>query len=603
MSVVRLLSALTALALALPASAATPLELEPRNAGPYAVACSNVEQDYARATDAVSSYWEGTRDQRSRYIAELLVAPQNAIRYTVRAPNDGMLFRNFRNRDVEFVALVCYPTRDDNLRAAFALPDGDFLPAMQRGDEAPIFAEPCTGEGDVDCNRPHAWPLMMYSHGLGGSPLSSGYIETLLRFASHGYIVAAPFHADPRFSRITIDELDDVLYVLSRGEELVEMQAMRPLAIQGLLDYLLNHPDYAPHVDPQRIAGFGASMGGQSMMLVAGAELTYDLFTSRSRQVLHDRRLKAIVTFVPYSGINVLPAFGDDQHGVSDVSVPYLGIAGTEDRIAPRHTTKNAVEQLQGTRYLVAVEGMGHGSNPEVMDEAYSWYLTFLDANLNGDRHALSRLYRATRVAGGVNDFIEIAVQSSVPALPGETVVREFYHSGLNHFFLTAGEGEANGLIAHPESGWLPTGYAFAAAPANMANGSARAVCRFYGDPVIGPNSHFYTASPLECNGLIDIEARTPPGQPAWHLEGLAFAINLADTTQGCPDDAPFPVWRTYNRHAGEFVNEFRLDPNHRYLTDVEELQAMSNLDWQIEGIAFCTKAPLHLPPPADGLN
>lgn len=580
---------------ALPAHAATTIELQPVGNGPYPIACSNVEQDFSRTVAPARTYWEGTRSDTSRYISQLLVSPRDAVRYTVTPPDNRTLFRNFRKRNVDFVALVCYPTTEDNARPAFPLPNGYALPAMQRDGQAPLLPEVCADGEAPPCEAPARWPLLLYSHGLGGSPLSESYLLTMARFASHGYIVAAPFHADARISRIKLEDLGDAAYLLTRHEELVEMQAMRPLALQGLLDHLLARPDFEPYIDTERIAGFGASLGGEAMLLLAGGELTTSLGQSR-RQVLKDDRLRAIVTFVPYSGVSRLPAFGDDQRGTAKLDVPYLAVSGTEDRIAPLSMTREAVRRMRGTRYLVSVKGMGHGANLPIMDEAYAWYLTFLDANLNGDRAALSRLYRASNVIGGDDDKLEIAVQGGVAPRAGETAVREFYHAGLNHFFMTASDVEAGILNDNPDWGWMQTGHGFAAAPVASTNPADLPVCRFYGDQWIGPNSHFYTASKAECDYLLALRAQTPAGSPAWNLEGIAFSAQMPDAAGNCPDDAPFPVWRAYNGHRGEVVNGVREDANHRYATDPATLNSGNSAGWGVEGVAFCSAAPLRVP-------
>ena len=48
-----------------------------------------------------------------------------------------------------------------------------------------------------------------------------------------------------------------------------------------------------------------------------------------------------------------------------------------------------------------------------------------------------------------------------------------------------------------------------------------QAVCRFFGTPNVGPNSHFYTADAAEC-----AKVKT---YPAWTFEGIAFYIPHAD--------------------------------------------------------------------------
>lgn len=592
----RMLSALaiTCFALAVVSSTASAngITLEPAKLGPYRVACSNVEQDFTRAQGAVSSYWEGSDSTRWRYLDELLLDPDEVVGFTIIPPDSRSLFRNHRNTEVRYYALVCYPTADDNPRAPYSLPDGRRVPAMQRGSEAPILPPACANS-DPNCSDAKRWPLLMYSHGLSGSPLSSSYLETISAFASHGYIVAAPFHGDPRFSRVRLEDLSDVNYFFRNFAHIVEMQAIRPLAVQGLIDHLLNSPNWAGHIDAERIGGFGASMGGQTMLLLAGAELSYNLERDR-RQVTNEPRLRAIVTYVPYSGVDdLLPAFGTGQKGTSGIRTPYLGISGGEDDLAPTDMTERAVERLLGPRYLINVIGMGHGSKPEVLPEAYAWYLTFFDAHLHQDRAALSRLYRATHVAGGLDDRLHIAIQAGVAARADETVAQEFYHPDLDHYFISAHPDETRMLLMQPELGWQATGLAFAVSPADMTTTDSLPVCRFYGDPVIGPNSHFFTAAGSECDALIELERATPPGLPAWRLEGLAFNTVVPDEAGECPAHAPFSVWRTYNGQRGDIVNGKREDANHRYTIQADEPLLGKRADWKVEGVAFCSAAPL----------
>jgi predicted dienelactone hydrolase len=47
-------------------------------------------------------------------------------------------------------------------------------------------------------------PLIVYSHGLAGSPLGKGYLDVMVQLAAQGYMVAAIFHADARIGLIHI---------------------------------------------------------------------------------------------------------------------------------------------------------------------------------------------------------------------------------------------------------------------------------------------------------------------------------------------------------------------------------------------------------------
>ena len=45
--------------------------------------------------------------------------------------------------------------------------------------------------------------------------------------------------------------------------------------------------------------------------------------------------MRAAVGYVPYFGIESVPAFGNGQAGAQGVTLPYLAISGTADPIAP----------------------------------------------------------------------------------------------------------------------------------------------------------------------------------------------------------------------------------------------------------------------------
>ena len=159
--------------------------------GPFPVACSNVVQDFTRVGSGASAsdYWEGIPRSSggSRYATDLLADPANTLSVAVTAPSDGSLFSSFAGRTIPYVLLVCYPTGSANPRPDYVLPTGKALPHMQRGNEPPEFADATA-----------RYPLLLFSHGYGGSPLSNDYIDPIMVFASFGYVVAAPFHGDPR---------------------------------------------------------------------------------------------------------------------------------------------------------------------------------------------------------------------------------------------------------------------------------------------------------------------------------------------------------------------------------------------------------------------
>jgi predicted dienelactone hydrolase len=369
--------------------------------GPYAVACSNVVQDFGRVDVGgdVTSYWEGNPSDNGmkRYATDLMADPGNTLIATVTAPNDSNLYGSFAGDNVAFVVLACYPTTVDNPFDDYLLPTGKVVPHMQTGSAAPLFAD-----------NSARYPVVAFSHGYSGSPLSSDYISALSVFASYGYVVIAPFHGDLRFSDLKIADLSDAIAVVSHLSNFTAMQALRPLSISAALDLVLAHPQWQGHIDTTRIGGFGASMGGETMMLLGGARLTTSYPGLSSNQVTHDPRIKAAVGYVPYFGQPFLPAFGRDQHGLDGVNLPFLGISGTADTTAPILETETGMKRLTGTRELVALSGVTHGFDVASTNDIFTWTFMFLDAEVRGNLATKQQLSTMASVAGGGDDSVWI---------------------------------------------------------------------------------------------------------------------------------------------------------------------------------------------------
>ena len=97
-------------------------------------------------------------------------------------------------------------------------------------------------------------------------------------------------------------------------------------------------------------------------------------------------------------------------------------------------------------------------------------------------------------------------------------------------------------------------------------------MCRFYGTPGRGPNSHFFTADPAECAAVMR--------DPGWTFEGLTMRV-VSAVGGICALDT-IPVYRVYN-------NRFAFnDSNHRYTTSRMTREQMKAQDWVDEGTVFC---------------
>ena len=104
---------------------------------------------------------------------------------------------------------------------------------------------------------------------------------------------------------------------------------------------------------------------------------------------------------------------------------------------------------------------------------------------------------------------------------------------------------------------------------------AAAPVCRFYGAPAGGPNSHFFTASSEEC----EIVKRNG----GWFYEGIGFYIRPVGNPRQCPAG-----WLSVNR---AYNNGFiRNDSNHRFTTSDSTIREMGRRGWAVEGTVMCAR-------------
>jgi predicted dienelactone hydrolase len=532
--------------------------------GPYPVACTNVEQDLSRVSqgETASQYWRGVASGDTvRYVNALLVSPGNSLASTFTTPRDGELYDRWAGQPVSYVYLACYPTTAANARADYTLPGDVVVPRMQRGAEAPILP-----------SSPSRLPVLLYSHGYGGSPLDGNYLSALVAFASWGYVTLAPFHGDLRYSVFGPDAWS-LRFSIPVWDEFVAMQAIRPLSASAGLDVLLARAEWRDRVDTGRIGAFGISQGGETIALLAGAELTYGLFRFDSKRVTLDSRVRAGVGYIPYFGLDNLPAFGRDQEGVREFTMPFLALSGTDDSIAPQAMVRQAIDRMEGPRGHVLFSGQGHNLDPSSGADILTWALGFLDAWLNGNAAAKSKLTQVVSVEGGLDDRKEVYVDPTGGGGGGvgevvDTI--EYYNTGLDHYFITAFPDEAADLDAGGQvQGWKRTGYAFRSWKAGTGPGND--ACRFFGAEGRGPNSHFYTISASECEKV--------KANADWTYEALAFRA-VEPLSTGCAAEYG-TVTRLYNNGMGG-------EANHRYLTDAAEIDRTVAKGWLVEGPVFC---------------
>ena len=147
----------------------------------------------------------------------------------------------------------------------------------------------------------------------------------------------------------------------------------------------------------------------------------------------------------------------------------------------------------------------------------------------------------------------------------------EYYNANLDHYFYTAYPDEIAALDGGLIPGWQRTGSSFKVFQAGTGSFGSVPVCRFYGLPSAGLDSHFITANGDECNLLMQ-----PPYSSAWLLEtGDEFEVFLPNFATGqCPPGS-VPVYRAWDS---------RPDSDHRYTPDPAVDLAMVAIGYTAEG-------------------
>jgi hypothetical protein len=169
------------------------------------------------------------------------------------------------------------------------------------------------------------------------------------------------------------------------------------------------------------------------------------------------------------------------------------------------------------------------------------------------------------------------------PAPPAPTIVEvvEFHHPVLDHYFITAIPQEISDLDSGVHGGWERTGESFRVyAPGSSGPPGRQPVCRAYGDPLAGLDSHFYSVSPEECTATLRGFNR------AWLLEASeVFQADAPNAVTGACVAGGIPIYRLWNG---------RSDSNHRYVSSLALRNQMMGAGWisegyGVNGVAICT--------------
>ena len=169
-----------------------------------------------------------------------------------------------------------------------------------------------------------------------------------------------------------------------------------------------------------------------------------------------------------------------------------------------------------------------------------------------------------------------------VSAAQAVTVV-EYFNAPRNHYFQTSDPVEIAALDTGYYSGWARTGQSYRVYSGDVAQQSSAVapVCRYYGKPEAGLDTHFFSGFVFECS-IVPI---LWPNQ--WILEsGNAYAAALPAENDGACPSGPIPIYRLFNNKS---------DVNHRYTKSLVIREQMLQQGWIAEGygsigIALCAE-------------
>lgn len=208
------------------------------------------------------------------------------------------------------------------------------------------------------------YPVIVFSHGFGGN--KDAFSTVSRHWASHGYVVIHPTHADGLERRDVggaaggaagrlragglVGRLNDPARIANRVADIV-------LVMDSFAEIAKATPALAGRIDAERIGVGGHSFGAYTAMLIGG--VTVDLGGERGRS-FRDERVRCIL---PISGQ------GTGQQGLTDrswagLTIPMMTITGTRDRGIGGQDVDWKKEPYAfsppGDKYLVVIDGAHH---------------------------------------------------------------------------------------------------------------------------------------------------------------------------------------------------------------------------------------------------
>lgn len=222
-------------------------------------------------------------------------------------------------------------------------------------------------------------PLLLLSHGAGSRADHMAWLGHVL--AGHGFIVAAVEHNGSPEEELHSRPTPSDHFAWERARDL-----------STVLDALLQDPALGPAIDRERIGAAGFSLGGTTVLWLAGARLDLahlrrnappmpaerkDAIENlirlpqsngaarsaqqRAERSHRDPRVRSVFALAPAMG------FGFTTEGLREVEVPVRIVVGDADPVTPAApNARHFAEGIAGARYLEVPGERGHytGATP-----------------------------------------------------------------------------------------------------------------------------------------------------------------------------------------------------------------------------------------------
>ena len=180
------------------------------------------------------------------------------------------------------------------------------------------------------------YPLILMSHGSGGSRYDLAWLAEF--YTRRGYIVACTTHVGN-----TYGDTDPVMAYQIWN---------RPQDMSRVLDHLLQESPWSDFIDRERIVALGHSMGGYTVLALAGARYDYQKARAHcaskqrdptcdaapridkskidytgSSESYQDPRIKAVVAMAPPVAASII------EESAKQIQIPVMIIAGLKDKL------------------------------------------------------------------------------------------------------------------------------------------------------------------------------------------------------------------------------------------------------------------------------